>query len=330
MALVQKRNPHHYLNVSCGELRSKERNEIYQGFRGVIADIRMKESLYQKVESTKLELVMIDPDEPGESYVISGTLASGNQTTTYGRMMIGRLASLGIEGVGMPIEIGIYPFGEKKSSCVSLKLCLDNGFRTIKSVEIPREEPDCRHTVQTLFERIRHWYAASIPANSDIQPDEDAAEDDYQEQQEDDIPMLIQTIERSAPSSLGNSWQTQLDEIADTITNGECIIWKLLPIHEMRRLLRHVGGKMQKAVQPPTKLATPSTGIMKEPNYIIRIRSEILRNRWTQSELDFLLERIHLDQIEDIEISKVDELIKILQNAEQHKSITEALSCHFI
>lgn len=144
-----------YLNVASGALHSVK--GAFGGFAGVITGIRTVERIYAGQRTTKLEIRMEAPGAQIPVAVISGTLyLSDGSVTVWGRMLVSRLVAHDLDPAE-PIEIGVYPAGETRGSCASLRRLGDP--TPLRGADFHKEDPArCRRITEEAVKRLAERY----------------------------------------------------------------------------------------------------------------------------------------------------------------------------
>lgn len=238
-----------YLNVADGVLR--EGDVEHGGYSGVIAGIRTKDSAYNGKTVTKLEIKMVDPDQPDAApVVISGTLYnSDGSVTTYARMLVARLIKKGNTGQGEHIDIGVYRGGETRATCAALRR---HGEDTaLQGADVSKDDPrKCRSVIErgvTWLIETYGTFGKGIPDrldDEDRQAGDSAAEDTLIDTEE------IERIEALGASIYGAAWPRERTKQCAAITQGGAVDLCELNHSEAGVLLARLRQTQSTAAQP--------------------------------------------------------------------------------
>lgn len=175
-----------WYNVSNGSLW-EGRNE-YESFTGVIAGIRLRDSDYEGQRTTKLEIKMVDPDQPHIECAISGTLFYGggmSAVTSWGRMVVARLVNPGNTGPGEIITLGVYGNNDPKKKSTFASLRKPGSDTALQGAAIPTmavDAAECRRLVGLAVEKLISIYGPFNKADAaphEAEPEADAIADEY-------------------------------------------------------------------------------------------------------------------------------------------------------
>lgn len=154
-----------WANVADGGLHVGDK--VFGGFSGVIAGIRTRPNEYGGKATTKLEIRMVTPENPEDAVIISGTMYNTDgSVTTWGRMMVARLAKEGNITPGELVEIGVYAAGETRATCASLRRRGDP--TALQGEDMKKDDPrTCRSLVERAVAKLVELYPWSRGQSSE-------------------------------------------------------------------------------------------------------------------------------------------------------------------